>query len=212
MAGLTIAVIHLTKGGAGKTTLATNIAVELSRRVLAEPYLIDFDEDQRASEAFIAKRIKEDIHLLADPTFKQIDDLITQQETVVFDTGGYDSSNTQALIATADIVLIPVLNNDIERNALIKLSAKLHQIGKITNKTINYLIVPTRIHTSVNKHIAMNYFKELEPMGYKITEPIYYRLAYQKCFNTGLGVVEGKDKKAKAEIVELVNIVLKGIK
>lgn len=211
---MTIAVIHLTKGGAGKTTLATNISVELAKRGL-KPTLADMDTDQSASMEFLKRRYgydKLDIDPLHNPDTKQIEYCIKNRDLLVFDTGGYDSPTTQALIATADIVLIPVLNNDIEKNALIKLSAKLHQIAQITNKNINYYIVPSRIHTSVSKEKAVAYFSELVQMGYSVTNPIYYRLAYQKAFSTGDGVIEGKDKKAIAEVQELVNIILEGLK
>lgn len=207
---MTIAVIHLTKGGAGKTTLATNLSVEMAKRGL-KPVLVDLDQDQGASVQFMKARYgydKLDIDLYSTPSIQTIENCIKAGEAMVFDTGGYDSSTTQALIATADTVLIPVLNNDIEKNALIKLSDKLHKIIEITGKVIDFVIVPTRIHTSCTIDKARDYFKDLEALGYRVSNPIYYRLAYQKAFNAGEGVVEGKDKKARAEIEDLADMVL----
>lgn len=204
---MTIAVIHLTKGGAGKTTLATNISVEFARRGY-KPTLVDFDIDQGASTHFIKKRDKEDISLLKNPTPKEIQNIVKTDDVIVFDTGGYDNSTTQAVMMSSDLVLIPVLNNEIETNAFVKLSEKLYKAVKITNKQITPFIVPCRIHSAISKKEIKDYFAPLSATGYLVTDPIYYRLAYQKAFDDGLGVVEYKDKKAQTEIYNLVNTIL----
>ncbi len=207
---MTVAIIHLTKGGSGKTTLGTNLAVEFALRGL-KPTLVDFDTDQGASSHFIAKRYGWDIldiDLLEDPSTNELENNIRTHRNMIFDTGGYDSSTTQALIATADVVLIPVLNNDIETNSLIKLSEKIHKIGKITGRNINLIIVPSRIHYTCSKDKVEDYFKELKSFGYKVSNPIYYRLSYQRAYALGKGVTELNDKKAKGEIIDLCDLLL----
>jgi chromosome partitioning protein len=108
-----IVAIANTKGGVGKTTLATNIAVMLSnsgRSVL----FVDSDEqrtgltftqvrtDQLGSPGFAA------ISLYGSTIYSQVKLQAPKYDDVVIDVGGRETKSMRAALSVADVVLVPV--------------------------------------------------------------------------------------------------------
>lgn len=203
-----IVVAHLTKGGSGKTTLACNIAVEVQRRGYSVA-LVDYDEDQQASIEFTTRRLEygglKEIDGYLTPTDKELTEILSKYDIVVMDTGGYDLPSTQALIALGDHVLIPSNINKHEIKALESFAIKMINISKITKRDLTPVIVPSRLNSKVTKTEAKEHFAPLLRHGYSIADPIYYRIAYQRCLDIGKGITEYKDKKAELEIYNLIN-------
>lgn len=207
---MNITVAHLTKGGSGKTTLATNIYVELQRRKYICA-LLDFDEDQQASKNFRDKRIHHTkvTNFLLNPHDEKIAELFKNEDTIICDTGGYDNLTSQALIASSDIVLIPMAMNDIEVNSFVKFSEKIDIIRKVTKTNTHFVIVPSRINAGEDLLSINAYFEPLSKLGYSITYPMKHRVVYPRAYNAGKGVIEMSDKKAQNEIYSIVNDILK---
>jgi len=200
-------VAQIAKGGAGKTTISTNLAVELQRQK-HKVTLCDLDTIQKASRHFFNIRAKSDIPFSFDfhfnPDDRMLEAVFDLEGIKIFDTGGYDSLDTQALISLSDVVLIPVTPNEIEKNALIEFSKKIEQIVKVTSKDTKFIVVPNRVHVIKTKQQVKSFFSGLEDLGYILAPPLYYRLAYENAYEKGLSVVElGASEKATAEVYDL---------
>lgn len=204
---MNIVIAHLTKGGAGKTTIATNLSLMMKQAVL-----LDFDIDQLASFTFAQKN--DNVKCFADPSTREIEELLKCSNTIIFDTGGYDNPTTQALIGSADLVIIPVLNNALETNALKMFNEKIIKINSILGKKLNLLIVPIRmLVTRANtKEKILEFFKPLKELGFHVSNPIYYRIAYQHAYDQGKSVKDLKDQKAINEMLDLVKTIKRIIK
>jgi len=196
-----ISIINLIKGGAGKSTLAINLTAALERNN-KKVCLIDLDEEQKAAYKWSKNRVN--TRCLLAPSTKQISDIIKEYDYTLFDTGGFDTVSTQALISVSDIILIPTSMSPIETEAFGELIRKLQKIKKILKKEeLNVYIVPSRIHTSVSSTKVAKHFDPLNSLGYKITAPIYNRVAYQNSYFNGSDVFKTKDIKAQTEIFTL---------
>lgn len=108
-----IVVIGGIKGGSGKTTVATNLAVMRSlagRDVL----LIDADDQETASDFTVLRSERSGGNLgytsikLAGPAVRtQTLRLQEKYQDIIIDTGGRDTTSQRAALAVADVLLVP---------------------------------------------------------------------------------------------------------
>lgn len=109
-----IVAIANVKGGAGKTTLATNLAVA---RAMAGRDVLLVDADSQGSAAdFTALRTEltgnagySVARLLGREVRAEVEKLAPKFEDIVIDVGGRDNEGLRAALVVADAVLIPVL-------------------------------------------------------------------------------------------------------
>lgn len=105
-----IVTVANTKGGVGKSTIATNLAVEASRdgkRVL----LVDADV-QGSSIAWRSLRQTDDIQAMAntsDTIHKDVASFGPSFDLVIIDAGGRDSKPFRSAVLACDRLLIPIM-------------------------------------------------------------------------------------------------------
>jgi len=109
MSGYVVTIASL-KGGSGKTTLATSLAVHWHLQGL-KPLLVDADPQRSVMRLAERDLAIGGVELLEQPD-KSVWTAIKQQAprhgVTIVDTPGFDSDITVAALAVADLVLIPV--------------------------------------------------------------------------------------------------------
>src|SRR5438477_417175 len=102
-----------TKGGSGKTTLATNLAVMRSRDGF-DVLLIDADDQESATDFTMVRneRIPEgagytSIKLTGAAVRTETLRLRKKYDDIIIDVGGRDTANQRAALSVADILLVP---------------------------------------------------------------------------------------------------------
>ena len=205
MSAKTIGIIQV-KGGAGRSTVATNLAGELSK--LGKTVLIDCDMPQGTAASWFAVRDESGRSgsLLAD-TATNHRELVAKVEQyqeadfLVLDGPPRIAELTRAILVLADMCLIPVGASAAEIWATADLLALVEEATKV--KEINARMIWTRHrpHTRLAQDLSELAAKELGLVA--LTTTLGMRGAYMQALGEGLTVAELYEPSAKAEIKSL---------
>lgn len=206
---MVISVTNL-KGGVGKTTITTNLAVcfaSKGKRVC----IVDTDLSQKSSMEWAGSR---DENVAKVPVFgitekqlnKEVEGLRKNFDYVFIDGTPQLAELASRMILASDIVLVPLSPSIYDFRAFESFLQKYEQV-----KAVKENIAKMEAYVVVNRVIeSANVSKEIqEALGeYSITtlsSKIANRVAYADSATQGLGVIEYKDKKAKDEMLRLAD-------
>lgn len=194
------------KGGTGKSTIASNLAVKLSHQN-HEVILIDCDP-QGTSTKWLTRRNKFYSNLpkvfciqKTGDTYDTIKDLATRYRYVIIDAGGRDSEELRTAMVACNKMYIPLkasqpdLETSKHMTQLIKLARSLN------NKLDAYTII-----SMASTHYNLNEDKEAITLLSQLDIAkvsgviIHERKVYRDAIADGKGVVEYDNPKAIQEI------------
>ena len=191
------------KGGSGKTTVATNLAIiraAQGRDVL----LIDAD-DQETSTDFTALRnevlpegagytgIKLSGAAVRTDTLK----LSKKYDDIIIDTGGRDTTSQRAALSIADVILVPFVPRSFDVWTLEKVS-KLVAEMRSANPTLKaYAFINRADPRGQDNNEAAEIIRDTEELSF-IETPLGSRKAFCNAAAQGLAVTELKQQDAKA--------------
>jgi chromosome partitioning protein len=213
-------VIANPKGGAGKSTVATNLAV-LASRADYSVCLIDSDPNKnQGAKAWYGKRqanVEEygfglfEFRESYGDIFDTVQARARENEIVIVDCGGLDSTEFRSAIATAHLLIVPVECDiyDIEgemtgfsSDPIVGVNATISQL-KAGNRTLqSYALLnkaPTR-HNSKSGILTRTYLEQLnnlKPLNASLSS---YPEAYQQAAAFGAGVVEIDHEKSANQV------------
>ena len=199
------------KGGSGKSTLAVNLATAYSTIFEKDTVLLDTDTQSMTTTKFNDNRKTNFFPIITNPQANEIKQLNTDYDILIIDTGGFNTAETKAFIATADVVLFPLNMGSVEMDTFIDFHKIVSKILTVHKSAPTLMIVPNRIHPTTGESSIYNYFRSLIEAGYKIAPALRYRKVYQDAHIMGKGVVELNNIKAKLEIVEVADYILKEV-
>ena len=196
------------KGGAGRSTVSTNLAGELSKQ--GKTILIDCDMPQGTSASWYAVRHQAGKAgtLIAD-TATSYRELVAKVEQyadadyIVLDGPPRIAELTRSTLVLADICLIPVGASAAEIWATGDILALIEEASKV--KPINARMVWTRYrpHTRLAQGLTELAKKELGLQA--LGTSLGMRVSYMEALGEGLTVAELSDASAKVEVKFLVN-------
>ena len=205
MSAKTIGIIQV-KGGAGRSTVSTNLAGELSK--MGKTVLIDCDMPQGTAASWYSVREQagKASNLVAD-TATNHRELVAKVEQyqdadfIVLDGPPRIAELTRAILVLADLCLIPVGASAAEIWATADLLALVEEATKV--KEINARMIWTRHrpHTRLAQDLSELAAKELGLVA--LTTTLGMRGAYMQALGEGLTVAELYEPSAKAEIKSL---------
>jgi chromosome partitioning protein len=210
-----ISILQL-KGGVGRSTVATNLAGELSR---GKPVaLIDCDAPQDTSLAWYYARqknkpsdnLKAYSAKTADEMIQAISQLDGQVKYIILDSPPRISEIARAMLMASDLILIPI-------------GASLAEVWACSD--LNSDIKDARQHKELNAHLLWTRYREYTNLAKELHDKaeeylelpslnsiLGYRVAYAEALGSGHTVGELKDDAARREIVSLVVEVKKLLK
>ena len=203
------------KGGAGRSTIATNLAGELAKK--GPTVLIDGDMPQGTSASWYALRreLGRADDLTAD-TASGHRELIekTQKhakagaEFIVLDGPPRIAEMTRAILMLSDVCLLPLGASVAEIWATTDVLAIIEEARKAKKKTKAFIAwTRHRPHTALARDLTEQVEKELGLPT--LEETLGLRVAYPTALGAGLTVAEVGDVTAREEIRAFVNHVIR---
>lgn len=200
------------KGGSGKSTTATNLAVYFTLEG-REVMLLDCDK-QGTSSKWVSRRDEAgypQVHSTQKfgDVSKTVTDLAGRYSTVIIDAGGRDSKELRSAMVASDLILIPLKASqaDLETlpvvDELVSLAKGMNP--KLLARTL-LCMTPTneRIREVEGARRLLREFPDLPLLDCILAE----RKIYRDALILGRGVVELKNSEAKAEVQLLGQAVL----
>lgn len=183
------------KGGCGKTTVATNLAVALAMR--GEDVALADADRQKSSLSWVKRRPKalakiEGLNWSKDGTIGDKDK--TLDAIVIDGPGGLRSELAKYLIAEASDIVVPVLASAFDWNATLKFLDNISDIKKVRKGKADIHVVANRINRRSTQVADLE--QTLSKKGYPLLARISDRVLYARHAANGTGVFDSSDAKA----------------
>ena len=191
------------KGGAGRSTVSTNLAGELSKQ--GKTVLIDCDMPQGTAASWFSVREQAGKagNLIAD-TATNHRELVAKVEQyqdadfIVLDGPPRIAELTRAILVLADLCLIPVGASAAEIWATNDLLALIEEAKKVKPIKARMIWTRYRPHTRLAQELSEMAAKELGLPALGTT--LGMRVAYMEALGEGLTVAELSEPSARAEV------------
>jgi chromosome partitioning protein len=201
------------KGGVGKTTLATNMAVMRANDGI-DVLLVDADDQGTASD-FTAIRNEAmaegagytSIKLHGAAVRSEVTRMAKKYDDVVIDVGGRDTAGQRAALSVADIYVIPFLPGSFDVWTLESVG-KLVEEARAFNEDLKAVCVINRADARGSDNAEAAAIAKETPGLEFIDAPMGNRKAFRSAAANGLAVTEVKpsDPKAIAEVKKLYKL------
>ena len=203
------------KGGVGKSTLACNIAVCLSKLPKKDILLIDGDRQGSTADFTQARN-----NLLGVAEFtciraqgkeiiSQIDTMRTKFSDIIIDAGGQDNPSLRAGLVKSDQVLVPVSPRSFETWAFDDMSDLISEATITNPKLISSIVINMGFPRGSDNSQTQNIIREDYPKFKLIEQIIIQRKVFSDSIGQGLSILETKPRNEDA-IAELAKL-LQGI-
>lgn len=202
------------KGGCGKTTLSTNLAVAFAKAGKSV-CLIDTDLGQASALEWAGIRAEQTPHIqVMGKKLSQIttdaNELAKNYDIVLIDGSPQLEELADRTILASDVIVIPTkpsLQDFRSTEEFLKRYQKVKELKKAAGSDVIAFTVlnEANIKTNIYKDIK----SATKKLGVELLCTISDRISYRDAFAYGMGVVEYDDKKAKAEINDLAERILK---
>ena len=198
------------KGGVGKTTLAVNLTIALSRQK-RDVLLIDGDEQATAMAFTDLRSAQKDgkpgytaVALHGKAIRDQTRQLVPKYTDIVIDVGGRDTGSLRAALTVAETVVVPVQPRSFDVWGVDQ-TADLVRDARQINQHLRALVVLNNADSQGKDNEAaaeaLRSVEGIELAPYKIVR----RKAFPNAAASGLSVLEYDDPKASSELNALLD-------
>jgi chromosome partitioning protein len=183
------------KGGCGKTTVATNLAVAFAAR---GDHVALADADRQKSSLAWAKRRSKKLAIIEALNWTKIDSIGVKDkdlDAIVIDgPGGLRSELTKKLIAEASDIVVPVLASMFDWKATLKFLDDISDIKRIRKGKADIHVIANRIDRSSTQVADLE--QALSKKGYPVLCRISDRVLYARHAADGSGIFDVNDTSA----------------
>lgn len=209
-----IVVVGGIKGGSGKTTVSTNLAVICASQG-KDVLLIDAD-DQETSTDFTNLRNEKlengsgytSIKLTGPAVRTETQRLASKYDDIIIDTGGRDTTSQRAALTIADMILIPFVPRSFDVWTLERVGHLVEEMRNANPTLKAYTFINRADPRGQDNDEAAEVLKETTSLKF-VDMPLGSRKSFSNAAAQGLAVTELKphDPKAIEEIMVLYKYV-----
>jgi len=191
------------KGGVGKSTIATNLAVEMRLPI------IDLDS-QHSCYLFSLLRKEEQrkpLQVFTPETLEEIKKILGNiaSDKVIIDSGGYDNDLNRFALLISDIVITPVSPSQIEVFGLLKFAEIVEEAKKYNSSLKVHVLINNADPRSSGENRKLQQFIEENSDFELLKTKLHRRADYRRAYSEGLSVCEyNPGGKACKEIRALI--------
>lgn len=204
-----IIALGATKGGVGKSTITTNLAVSFQQRgkqvivVEADPTVRTLStwKEDRESTGFSPVTVVRQTGNLRD----DLRDLDSKYDVVLVDLPGKDSREMRTTATVADLLLIPCQPHQVDIDPTIEMLPIIEE-ARDFNPDLIVAVVLNRVPTHAWSTRGEDARAVLEEsFGTVASTAIHERTVFNTANGIGISVLEATDKKAQHEITALTD-------
>ena len=191
------------KGGSGKTTVATNLAV-LRAATGHDVLLVDADEQETASDFTILRNERLEggagftaIKLAGAAVRTEIRRLAGKYDDVIIDTGGRDTTSQRAALTVSNVLLVPFVPRSFDVWTLEKVSELVAEMRTVNPGLAAFAFINRADPRGQDNADAEDVIRETPELTLMPT-PLGARKAFGNAAARGLGVTELRPQDAKA--------------
>jgi chromosome partitioning protein len=205
------------KGGSGKTTIATNLAVMLMKSG-RDVLLVDADDQETATDfTYWRNETLPDgagytaIQLADAAVRTEIIKLKDKYDDIVIDTGGRDTTSQRAAMVVSDMYIVPFVPRSFDMWTMEKVVRLIDEMQP-ANPNLKTVAILNRLDSRGADNDDAKEFLKDSPTLSVLASTLGHRKIYANAASKGLGVIEYKpsDDKATQEVEamfkELLNI------
>jgi chromosome partitioning protein len=202
------------KGGSGKSTVATNLAV-IRATAGSEVLLIDADDQETAADFTMLRNERNSgaasytcIKLTGAAVRTETLRLASKYQNVIIDTGGRDTTSQRAVLSVAKILLVPFVPRSFDIWTLEKVGELVDEMRTANPSLRAYTFLNRTDPRGVDNEEAGEVLRETDTLTF-INTPLGTRKAFSNAAAQGLAVTElrPQDPKASEEILMLYRYV-----
>ncbi len=208
-----IIVVGSEKGGPGKSTIVTNLAVELARQG-KDVVIVDADK-QRSAARWHADRVDaghEPVVAAVEKLgniYSTLRDLDARYDVVVVDVAGQDSREMRTAMTAANQMIVVVRPSQLDLDTLPHMSELIEEAQDLNPELrVRGLITQAPTNPNGSERTDAGEYLADYPLIAPLETVVYERKAYRDVIGEGLSVVEWTNPKARAEIQELAGEVV----
>lgn len=204
-----IVVVASVKGGTGKTTISSNLAVIRSQNA-ADVLLVDADTQK---SAFDFSAVREELGhqpeitssvIIGKSTGSELRKLTPKFDDIIVDVGGRDTSTLRSALLVADVLVVPFLPSQLDVWALDLMNTLIGELLQL-NESLRVIPILNKVDTNPRVNLtedASLFVQDLENITFS-NVTIGYRVAFRRSVADGLAVTELKNRKDTKAISEI---------
>jgi chromosome partitioning protein len=200
------------KGGVGKTTLAVNLADELSHRKITTT-LIDADPQGNATQWAGPQKLLFPVRYLLLTRRNSLawvrDVLKSRSEYVIIDTPAGITPTFDVAALIADVLVVPCGPSSLDIDSAAKTVKKARALRRDDDHANQpkILLAPNRVDPTTEEGAQIT--EALEEFGEKVAPPVNYDIEYVRAFASGTSVVSiEKGSRTAKDIAKLASFVM----